>query len=92
MGHAQRKDAHHTVTEYLGWGEDAPRCELIDGVAYAMTAPHIEHQRLLAALHYALEHHQRARHGTGGGEGPPSCVIVESPVDVADEHTRRPNG
>lgn len=82
MGFAQRTDERHTVAEYLSWGEDAPRCELIDGQVYDMAAPHIEHQRLVAALHYELEHHRRERLKSGGGDGASSCVIVESPVDV----------
>jgi Uma2 family endonuclease len=82
MGFALHKDERYTVEEYLSWGEDAPRCELIDGVLYDMDSPGLEHQKLVAALHVELEIHQRARHKTGGGDGQPPCVIVESPIDV----------
>jgi len=82
MGHAQLRDERHTVVEYLSWGEDAPRCELIDGVVYDMAAPHIEHQRLVAALHYELEAYRRERLKSGGGDGRPPCDILFSPVDV----------
>lgn len=82
MGFALKKDEHYTVEEYLSWPEDDQRYELIDGVPFEMNAPGYEHQRLVAALHVELEIHQRARHKTGGGDGQPPCVIVESPIDV----------
>jgi Uma2 family endonuclease len=82
MGFAQHRGERHTVAEYLTWGEDAPRCELIDGVIYDMAAPSVVHQQLVGNLHFELEAHRRSRAQGGGGDGSSSCLIVESPVDV----------
>jgi len=84
MGFALHSDEHYTVEQYLTWPEDGPRFELIDGIPYELNAPGFEHQKLVAALHYELEFHRRARlksGGEGGGNSSP-CYIVESPVDV----------
>jgi len=80
MGFALRKDEHYTVAESLTWPEDGPRYELIDGIPYEMNAPGYEHQRLVAALHYELEFHQRERLKSGGGGRP--CDILFAPLDV----------
>ena len=39
----------YTYEDYLSWGEDF-RCEIIDGVIYAMTPPLTIHQRILTRL------------------------------------------
>ncbi|MBI5331069.1 MAG: Uma2 family endonuclease [Betaproteobacteria bacterium] len=83
MGFALRKDERYTVEDYLTWPEDGPRYELIDGVPYELNAPGYEHQRVVAALHYELEYHRRERLKAGGGDGGPTCDILESPIDVA---------
>jgi Uma2 family endonuclease len=82
MGFALRKDEHYTVEQYLTWPEDGPRYELIDGVPYEMNAPGYEHQKIVAALHYELEFHQRERLKSGGGGGEPPCEILFAPLDV----------
>ena len=82
MGFALRKDEHYTVEQYLTWPEDGPRYELIDGVPFEMNAPGYEHQKIVAALHYELEFHQRERLKSGGGGGEPPCEILFAPLDV----------
>lgn len=82
MGLALKKDERYTVEQYMTWPEDGPRYELIDGVPFEMNAPGYEHQKLVAALHYELEHHRREHLQSGGGDGGPPCDILESPIDV----------
>lgn len=49
MGLPQRDTQRHTYGDYLHWPEDT-RYELIDGIAYAMTAPTRRHQETLLEL------------------------------------------
>lgn len=82
MGYAQRRDERHTVEDYLAWGDDSPRCELIKGMVYDMATLSAEHQRLVARLHYELEAYRRGNLKSGGGDAGPACEILFSPIDV----------
>ncbi|MCL1878930.1 MAG: Uma2 family endonuclease [Defluviitaleaceae bacterium] len=46
---AKRK-LRYTYTDYYSWGADAERCELIDGVIYAMSAPTVSHQHIVGEI------------------------------------------
>jgi Uma2 family endonuclease len=81
------KTEFYTVADYRGWPPEL-RCELIDGVIYAMApAPSIPHQSLSQALALELglflkEHAQ----GGGGRGGCGLCKLLTAPVDVVLDH------
>ena len=50
---ALKNDKHYTYADYLTWDDDR-RWELIDGVAYLMSAPTWEHQRISGELYGQL--------------------------------------
>ncbi|GAB6067340.1 Uma2 family endonuclease [Methylothermus subterraneus] len=71
MGLPKRDDQYHTYRDYLNWPEDT-RYELIDGIAYAMTAPNRRHQEVLLEL---------ARQVANALQGHP-CRPFIAPFDV----------
>ncbi|MCX8049886.1 MAG: Uma2 family endonuclease [Methylohalobius sp.] len=71
MGLLQRDTQRHTYGDYLHWPEDI-RYELIDGIAYAMTAPTRRHQEILLEL---------ARQVANALQGHPCRPFIE-PFDV----------
>lgn len=81
---ALHEERHFTYRDYLSW-PDEERCELIDGVVYAMSpAPLLNHQSLVGELYHQLR---------GQLEGKP-CRAFIAPVDVRlpkegqdDDHT-----
>src|SRR5690606_16739119 len=51
---ALHEERHFTYRDYLSW-PDEERCELIDGVVYAMSpAPLLNHQSLVGELYHQL--------------------------------------
>lgn len=69
---ALRDQAHHTYAEYLTWPEDA-RCELIDGLAYAMSpAPTLAHQDFAGEIYIQLRHWLKDK----------PCRVFIAPLDV----------
>ncbi|MCL2225488.1 MAG: Uma2 family endonuclease [Defluviitaleaceae bacterium] len=62
----------YTYADYYNWGEDAERCELIDGVVYGMSAPTIAHQNVVLGLGAELRSFFKGRR----------CRPFISPVDV----------
>ncbi len=67
-----RNPDRHSYRDYRGWPEDQ-RCELIDGLAYAMApAPSRRHQRLVGELFRVLAD---ALEGSG-------CEVNVAPFDV----------
>ena len=83
MGLALKTPTLYTVDDYMGWTDDAFRCELIDGVVFDMSAaPVVKHQETISSLHFELMSFLRERHKQGGGGGEPPCLVLESPVDV----------
>jgi Uma2 family endonuclease len=71
MALPQPKDDFYTYADYLEW-DDSERWELIDGVAYAMSAPLTRHQRLLRRFVLLLGNFL---------EGKP-CELFPAPFDV----------
>jgi len=72
MGEAALKlDERYTYRDYAAWPDDE-RWELIDGIAYAMGAPSVEHQRLLRKLSVAFDFFFRDK----------PCEPLFAPVDV----------
>ena len=61
----------HTYADYISW-DDSERCELIDGVIYAMSAPSWQHQLISGKLF-----NQIANSLTGK-----PCVVFNAPFDV----------
>ena len=64
-------DGQYTYSEYARWG-DEHRYELIDGFAYMMSAPSIEHQRVVLKV---------SRQLAAFLDGKP-CEVFIAPVDV----------
>ncbi|MDW8322630.1 MAG: Uma2 family endonuclease [Burkholderiales bacterium] len=76
MGHAQPKLQHYTYADYCTWPEDE-RCELIDGVAYAMApAPSRSHQNVVGELFYQVKQALRDH----------PCQVFVAPFDVRLPH------
>lgn len=74
------KKVLHTATEYFSW-QESPRCELIAGVIYDMApAPTLAHQRILGNVYRWL--HSKFMQKKGGGDEPPQCEVLFSPIDV----------
>ncbi|MCL1844316.1 MAG: Uma2 family endonuclease [Defluviitaleaceae bacterium] len=48
------RNRRYTYADYYSWGENAERCELIDGVIYAMSAPTVAHQHIAGNLFVEL--------------------------------------
>jgi len=65
------EDEHYTYADYCTWDDDN-RWELIDGVAYAMSAPTIAHQEISIEL---------SRQFSNFLNGKP-CKVFTAPVDV----------
>ncbi len=62
-----------SVDDYLSLPDDAPRCELVEGVFHLLPSPDLFHQQVLGAIAFRLlEHCKRRRCGT----------IVMAPFDV----------
>jgi len=69
---ALREDEYYTYDDYLKW-EDAERCELIDGVIYAMSpAPLRRHQGVSSNLHGQLFDFLKGK----------PCKVYAAPFDV----------
>ena len=68
---ARKTDQHYTYGDYRQWPEDE-RWELIDGVAYLMSAPTTNHQGILVEL---------IRRVANFLEGKP-CRVLAAPCDV----------
>jgi Uma2 family endonuclease len=62
----------YTYADYYSWGEDAERCELIDGVIYAMSAPTRTHQYTALSLGSELRNFFLGRR----------CTPYIAPIDV----------
>ena len=68
---ALQKDKHYTYADYVTWGDEI-RYELIDGVAYMLSAPAWEHQDISMSLSYQIR---------GFLKGKP-CKVFAAPFDV----------
>ena len=68
---ALKHDRRYTYSDYAAWDDDT-RYELVDGVAYAMSAPSIAHQRVSMQLSTLLNIFLRGK----------PCEVLASPVDV----------
>ncbi|HDZ91132.1 MAG: Uma2 family endonuclease [Deltaproteobacteria bacterium] len=65
MAQAIRKEKRYSYKDYLDWPDDE-RWELIDGVAYNMSAaPRIIHQNIVSNFHIRLKTHPENRCYTG---------------------------
>jgi len=62
----------YTYDDYASWGEDAPRCEIIDGVIYDMSAPTMYHQLFAGRFHTQLANFLKGK----------KCLAFFSPFDV----------
>jgi len=62
----------YTYADYAAWGEDVKRCELINGVIFAMAAPTRAHQHTVLALGAELRSFFKGR----------TCTPYIAPVDV----------
>ena len=68
---------NYTWKEYLSWGEEY-RCELINGVVYALASPNQKHQRVLRRLSTIIGNYLEGK----------DCELFISPSDVKlDEKT-----
>ena len=65
------EDKRCTYADYELWDDDV-RYELIDGVAYMMSAPSIEHQSILGELYRQLANFLKGK----------SCRVFAAPCDV----------
>ena len=68
---AVRKPERYTYADYCKWPDDE-RWELIDGIAYAMAAPSLVHQRIL--LNFARQ--------LGDFLDGKTCMVLIAPCDV----------
>ena len=68
---ALKMEEHYTYADYITWDDDK-RWELINGKAYAMSAPMPRHQEILGELYYQLR---------GFLKGKP-CKVYVAPFDV----------
>jgi len=69
---ALQKKERYTYADYEQWGDDYPRCELIDGVVYMMASPSRVHQQISGRLLFQL---QLFLHGK-------TCEVYHAPFDV----------
>ncbi|MDR3248951.1 MAG: Uma2 family endonuclease [Treponema sp.] len=68
-----KEDRHFTYADYKAWElDEGERYELIDGVAYAMSAPNDRHQALLLALLLKIGNFLEGK----------SCKVRPAPYDV----------
>lgn len=63
MPTAQKLTSTYTYADYLQWPDDE-RCELIDGVPYAMTAPQRIHQEVVFEVGGQIRDHLKTQTGT----------------------------
>ena len=68
---AYKKQNRYTYADYASW-DDETRYELIDGVAYAMSAPSVVHQRILGELYRQLANYLLGK----------ACEVFIAPFDV----------
>ena len=68
---AYKPEEYYTYADYITWDDDK-RWELINGIAYAMSAPTSRHQEILGELYYQLR---------GFLKGKP-CKVYVAPFDV----------
>ena len=61
----------YTYADYEKWDDDV-RCELIDGVVFAMAAPTVRHQRVNGEIFVQLKNFLRGK----------ACEVFISPFDV----------
>jgi Uma2 family endonuclease len=71
MSQAFEEKEFYTYADVLEWDEDA-RCEIMDGELYMMSAPTIDHQRILMELAYQIKHFLRGK----------SCEVFPAPFSV----------
>lgn len=71
MGAAEKMAEHFTYADYCQWPEDE-RWELIDGVAYAMTAPSRHHQLVSFEVGFQIRTYLTGK----------NCSIYAAPFDV----------
>jgi len=69
---------YYTYADYETWDDDF-RCELIDGVVYAMGAPSVDHQAISMELSYQLHSFLRGK----------QCRVFHAPFDVRLNHDTR---
>ena len=62
----------YTYDDYYSWGDDVPRCELIDGIVYMASAPLGVHQKISGDLFGIIWNHLRKR----------KCEVYHAPFDV----------
>jgi Uma2 family endonuclease len=68
---ALKLDERYTYSDYADWPEQ-PRYELIDGVAYAMSAPTVVHQRAVTRIGLQLGNALKGK----------PCEVFHAPFDV----------
>ncbi len=72
MGLPARKfEQHFTYRDYRQWPDDE-RWELIDGVAYAMSSPTLNHQGISRDLGFLFHNHLKGK----------DCAMFAAPLDV----------
>ena len=69
--HLPEEDELYTYADYCTWDDDK-RWELIDGIAYAMAAPTIAHQRISLRLIRQIDHFLQGK----------PCELFHAPFDV----------
>jgi len=79
----------YTYDDYYSWGEEVPRCELIDGIVYMSPAPLANHQRIIHRLNLIFGNYLDSKKST--------CEVFPAPFDVrlnadgADDITVQPD-
>lgn len=69
---ALQKEGRYTYADYLKWPDNGERWEIIDGIAYMLTAPNVRHQRILMQLSVEFGTYLRGR----------QCQAFAAPFDV----------
>jgi Uma2 family endonuclease len=74
----EKVEQHYTYEDYVSWDDDT-RYELVDGVAYAMTSPNLDHQSVSGELHFQLYNFLKGK----------KCKVFAAPVDLRLEADTR---
>ena len=69
---ALKKNVRYTYGDYEKWGDEVPRCELIDGIVYDMAAPNVAHQSISGNLFVQLHAFLKDK----------PCRVFAAPFDV----------
>jgi len=69
---ALQKEGRYTYADYIEWPDNGERWEIIDGIAYMLTAPNDRHQQIVAQLTAEFVMYLRGR----------QCQAFTAPYDV----------